>query len=129
MNWGCPRPSNGLRKDLKTAPGIHVAVDIPASFVRLAPDAEVALFRIVQESLANVHRYSGKRHRLCSCAFRAGEVRLEIGDFGKGMREESKKPNRASVAPLGVGIQGMKERVRQLSGTLEITPGRAREPW
>jgi CheY-like chemotaxis protein len=52
-------------------------------------------------------------------------VRLEIGDYGKGMRHESKKPDRPS-APLGVGIQGMKERVRQLSGTLEITsrPGK-----
>ena len=101
--------------------GIHVAVDIPASFVRLAPDAEVALFRIVQESLANVHRYSGSATAFVRARSNADEVRLEIGDFGKGMTEDSKKTNRPSVAPLGVGIQGMKERVRQLSGTLEIT--------
>ncbi len=50
----------------------------------------------------------------------AEEVRLEIGDFGRGMDRESKKTDRPSVAPLGVGIQGMRERVRQLSGTLEI---------
>jgi two-component system NarL family sensor kinase len=101
--------------------GIHVAVDIPSSFIRLAPDAEVALFRIVQESLANVHRYSGSATAFVRARSDAGDVRLEIGDFGKGMNEDSKKTNRASVAPLGVGIQGMKERVRQLSGTLEIT--------
>jgi CheY-like chemotaxis protein len=100
---------------------IHVAVDIPTTFVRLAPDAEVALFRIVQESLANVHRYSGSATAFVRARSNAGEVRLEIGDFGKGMNEDLKKTNRASVAPLGVGIQGMKERVRQLSGTLEIT--------
>jgi two-component system NarL family sensor kinase len=105
----------------ETRTGIRVAVDIPSSFVRLAPDAEVALFRIVQESLANVHRYSGSATAFVRARSNAGEVRLEIGDFGKGMNEDSKKTNRASVAPLGVGIQGMKERVRQLSGTLEIT--------
>jgi two-component system, NarL family, sensor kinase len=101
--------------------GIRVGVDIPSSFVRLAPDAEVALFRIVQESLANVHRYSGSPTAYVRARSDRGEVRLEIGDFGKGIRTESNNPNRESVTPLGVGIQGMKERVRQLSGTLEIT--------
>jgi CheY-like chemotaxis protein/two-component sensor histidine kinase len=106
--------------------GIVVEVDIPANFVRLAPDAEVALFRIVQESLANVHRYSGSATAYVCARSDGGEVRLEVGDFGKGMAQESKKTDRPSIAPLGVGIQGMRERVRQLSGTLEITsrPGR-----
>jgi PAS domain S-box-containing protein len=101
--------------------GICVGVDIPSGFVRLAPDAEVTLFRIVQESLTNVHRYSGSATAYVRARSDGGEVRLEIGDFGKGMSKEFKKPNRESMAPLGVGIQGMKERVRQLSGTLEIT--------
>jgi PAS domain S-box-containing protein len=100
--------------------GIQVSVDIPPSLVRLAPDAEVALFRIVQESLANVHRYSGSAAAYVRARSDTGQVRLEIGDYGKGMSEESKISNRASVAPLGVGIQGMTERLRQLSGTLEI---------
>jgi two-component system, NarL family, sensor kinase len=107
--------------------GIRVGVDIPNGFARLAPDAEVALFRIVQESLANVHRYSGSATAYVRARSDGGEVRLEIGDFGKGIYSEStKKVEGLSVAPLGVGIQGMKERVRQLSGTLEITsrPGR-----
>ena len=106
--------------------GIHVAVDIPANFVRLAPDAEVALFRIVQESLANVHRYSGSSTAYVRGHFDSREVRLEIGDYGKGMNRESKAADRVSVAPLGVGIQGMKERVRQLSGILDIVsrPGK-----
>src|SRR3984957_5772745 len=101
--------------------GIHVAVDIPASFVRLAPDVEVALFRIVQESLANVHRYSGSTTAFVRASSNADEVRLEIGDFGKGMNLESRKQNSPALARLGVGIQGMKERMRQLAGTLEIT--------
>lgn len=106
--------------------GIRVGVDIPASFVRLAPDAEVALFRIVQESLANVHRYSGSATAFVRARFDGDEVRLEIGDFGKGMAHEMRKTDRASAAPLGVGIQGMKERVRQLSGTLEISSRQGR---
>jgi len=107
--------------------GIRVGVDIPSTFVRLAPDAEVALFRIVQESLANVHRYSGSATAYVRARSNAEEVRLEIGDFGKGIAAESQKAARSSsLAPLGVGIQGMKERVRQLFGTLEITsrPGK-----
>jgi PAS domain S-box-containing protein len=100
--------------------GIQVEVDIPPSFERLAPDAEVALFRVIQESLANVHRYSGSPTAYVRARSDAEEVRLEVGDFGRGMGRESKKPDRASAAPLGVGIQGMRERVRQLSGTLEI---------
>jgi len=101
--------------------GIPVDVDIPSNLVRLAPDAEVALFRIVQESLANVHRYSGSATAYVRARSDGKELKLEIGDFGKGMSQESKSQHRASVAPLGVGIQGMRERVRQLSGTLEIT--------
>lgn len=100
--------------------GIQVQVDIPPSFERLAPDAEVALFRVIQESLANVHRYSGSPTAYVRARSDAEEVRLEVGDFGRGMERESKKTDRPSAAPLGVGIQGMRERVRQLSGTLEI---------
>ena len=117
---GLPSAVEWFTQGFENRTGIHVSVDIPSSLVRLAPDAEVALFRIVQESLANVHRYSGSATAYVRARSDAGEVRLEIGDFGKGMSEESKIPNRTSVAPLGVGIQGMKERLRQLSGTLEI---------
>jgi len=100
--------------------GIQVQVDIPSGFERLAPDAEVALFRVIQESLANVHRYSGSATAYVRARSDAEDVRLEVGDFGRGMGGEAKNADRASSAPLGVGIQGMRERVRQLSGTLEI---------
>lgn len=105
----------------ETRTGIPVAVDIPAKFVRLGPEAEVALFRVVQESLSNVHRYSGSATAFVRATSSDGEVRLEIGDYGKGMGADAKTPSAQSRIPLGVGIQGMKERLRQLSGTLEIT--------
>ncbi len=118
---GLPSAVEWFTQGFENRTGIRVEVDIPASFARLAPDAEVALFRVVQESLANVHRYSGSATAYVRARSDGGEVRLEIGDFGKGMGNESRKAKPASVAPLGVGIQGMTERVRQLSGDLEIT--------
>jgi PAS domain S-box-containing protein len=118
---GLPSAVEWFAQGFENRTGIHVAVDVPSHFVRLAPDAEVALFRIVQESLANVHRYSGSSAAFVRARSDGGEVRLEIGDFGKGMVQETKKANRSSPAPLGVGIQGMKERLRQLSGRLEIS--------
>jgi PAS domain S-box-containing protein len=120
---GLPSAVEWFTQGFENRTGIHVSVDIPSSLVRLGPDAEVTLFRVVQESLANVHRYSGSATAYVRARSEAGEVRLEIGDYGKGMSDESKISNRASVAPLGVGIQGMKERLRQLSGTLEIMSG------
>jgi CheY-like chemotaxis protein len=100
--------------------GIRTAVDISAGFVRLAPDAEVALFRVVQESLVNVHRYSGSATAQVRAVCDGTEVRLQIGDAGIGIGKELKAPAPTATA-LGVGIQGMKERLRQLSGRLEIT--------
>ena len=123
---GLPSAVEWFTQGFESRTGIHVKVDIPSSFVRLTPDAEVALFRIVQESLANVHRYSGSATAFVRARSNHANVCLEIGDFGKGIGKESKTPDRTPVAPLGVGIQGMRERVRQLSGTLEITsrPGK-----
>jgi PAS domain S-box-containing protein len=100
--------------------GIRTTVDIPSGFVRLAPDAEVALFRVIQESLVNVHRYSGSATAHVQALCDGTEVRLQIGDAGIGIGKELKGPGPAATA-LGVGIQGMKERLRQLSGRLEIT--------
>ena len=99
--------------------GIAVSVDVAPDFPRLTPDAEIALFRVVQESLTNVHRYSGSSKAYVRLKRNDGEIVLEIGDYGKGIRHEPTSPS-GKKASLGVGIQGMVERVRQLSGRLEI---------
>jgi PAS domain S-box-containing protein len=101
--------------------GIHVEVEIPRDFLRLPADVETTLFRVIQESLTNVHRYAESTKAFIRVARLGDEVKLEIGDYGKGIRAELLKSSRDSVAPLGVGIQGMKERMRQLSGRLEVT--------
>ena len=101
--------------------GIHVQVEIPRDFPRLPADVETTLFRVIQESLTNVHRYADSAKAFIRVARVGDEVNLEIGDYGKGIRAELLKSSRNAVAPLGVGIQGMKERMRQLSGRLEVT--------
>jgi PAS domain S-box-containing protein len=101
--------------------GIHVKVEISSELVRLPPDVEVTLFRVIQESLTNVHRYSGSPKAYVRVKVTAGEIEVQIGDFGKGMHRDMLNAATGRVAPLGVGIQGMKERMRQLAGKLEIT--------
>lgn len=104
--------------------GIAVEVDIASDFLRLPPESEVTLFRVVQESLTNVHRYSGSSKAYVSLRAANASVKVQVGDFGKGMPSDGLKSSHGADAPLGVGIQGMKERMRQLSGRLEITSRR-----
>ncbi len=101
--------------------GIRVDVDVASDFPRLPPDVEVTLFRIVQESLNNVHRYSGSQNAWVRVRSTPGKmIEVEIKDTGKGISPEMLNAASGAVAPIGVGIQGMKERMRQLAGKLEI---------
>jgi PAS domain S-box-containing protein len=101
--------------------GIRLDVDIASDFVRLPPDVEVTLFRIIQESLNNVHRYSGSRTASVHVKSTAEKtIEVKVRDFGKGISPGVLNASTGIVAPIGVGIQGMKERMRQLAGKLEI---------
>ena len=97
---------------------IEVKVEIPEDFGRQSREIEMTVFRVVQEALTNVHRYSGSRTATIRLARENGHVRAEVSDKGRGLPEMEPAVNAAS--PLGVGIAGMRERVRQLNGTLEI---------
>ncbi|MGB2671988.1 MAG: response regulator [Candidatus Acidiferrum sp.] len=101
--------------------GIQMEMEIPSDIQRLSPDAEVAIFRVLQESLTNVHRYAESPKAVVRMDVTADEIRLEIQDFGKGVQSSRANSPNGSVARLGVGIQGMTERMRQLGGKLEIT--------
>src|SRR5207245_566917 len=98
-----------------------IAVDLQLSseLGRLSPEMETTLFRIVQEGLTNIHRHSSSPDARISLDRSAQEVTLEICDHGKGMRSPDGSHTSRPVRP-GVGIQGMRERVRQLGGRLEI---------
>jgi signal transduction histidine kinase len=85
----------------------------PIDFPRLPGDIETAIFRVVQESLTNVYRHSGSEDARIDIDQQDDRVTVRVRDFGKGM---------GSAVPLmGVGVSGMKERIRQLNGELKIS--------
>ncbi|MBI5385188.1 MAG: PAS domain S-box protein [Verrucomicrobia bacterium] len=101
--------------------GIRVELDLPPDLGRLPQEKELTLFRVLQESLANIHRHSGSTTAAIRLARDEGGIRLEVKDTGRGMFV-SGHPASTGLAPgrLGVGIAGMRERLRQLGGRLEI---------
>lgn len=98
---------------------IRVDLEIPEDLGRLPQDLETAIFRIVQECLTNIHRHSESpvaRIRINRCD---SEISLEVEDRGKGIPPEKREALNSGGTP-GVGIRGMRERLRQLGGSLEI---------
>jgi two-component system, NarL family, sensor kinase len=101
--------------------GIDVDLDLPESFGPLARDTETALFRIVQESLTNIHRHAGSRTAHIRLQHDAESLVLEINDRGHGIPSASLEHIRDGGGVAGVGIASMSERMEQLGGHLEIT--------
>jgi len=100
--------------------GIDVQFNIPEKMERPPRNCELVLFRILQESLTNVHRHSGASAATVRLQREANALRLEIADNGKGIPEDRLRNLHASANRTGVGIAGMRERVRELGGKLEI---------
>ncbi|MGH9574019.1 MAG: PAS domain S-box protein [Candidatus Acidiferrales bacterium] len=100
--------------------GITVTYDIPDNFGRLQRDSELALFRVLQEGLTNVHKHSGSSNATVRIRRLHDKVVLELMDPGKGFATEVLQ---APAANWGVGLRGMSERLRQLGGDLQITSG------
>jgi signal transduction histidine kinase len=98
---------------------IKVDLDLPADFERLSPELETAIFRVVQECLTNIHRHSGSSIAKIRLLHVDGQVLVEVEDKGKGISPEEREKMVSGGAP-GVGIRGMRERMRQLGGDLEI---------
>ena len=99
--------------------GIKVELELPEDFERLPRDVETAIFRLVQECLTNIHRHSESPTATIGVAHANGEVRIEVRDQGKGIAPD-KKLELLSAGTPGVGIRGMRERLRQLGGAMEI---------
>jgi len=97
---------------------IKVDLELPEDFGRLPKELELVVFRVVQESLTNIHRHSGSSSARISLARAKGAVHFEISDTGKGISPE--KQQEMTAAKAGVGVRGMEERVRQFDGTLQI---------
>ena len=101
--------------------GMRVDLEVSSNLERLPREKELALFRVLQESLANVHRHSGSKTVSIRLTQLRGETRLEVQDAGRGL-ELKNGPGSGEKEPskLGVGIAGMRERLHQLGGRLEI---------
>jgi PAS domain S-box-containing protein len=103
---------------------IAVKVEIEEDFGRLPQETEIAIFRIVQEALTNVHLHSGSPSATIRVARQAASIHIQVQDQGHGMALEPK----SSVWParIAIGIAGIRERVKQLNGELEIrsVPGK-----
>jgi PAS domain S-box-containing protein len=99
---------------------IRVQIEIPEELVRMGDNVEILLFRVLQESLTNVHRHSGSRTATVKIGADSQKAWLEVQDQGKGT---GKTTDGGSSEPFiaGMGITGMRERVRNLGGTTEIT--------
>lgn len=100
--------------------GINVRADIVTPHERMPKNVEIALFRVLQESLTNVHRHSGASEAIIHLLHQGDAVILEVRDFGKGIPKERLRSLQGLSAKSGVGLAGMRERLRELNGKLEI---------
>jgi PAS domain S-box-containing protein len=103
--------------------GIRVALELPESLTRLSNFAETALFRVLQESLTNIHRHSGSRSATVRFEVLSDSVRLTVTDNGKGISPHVLERFRNAGTEVGVGLAGMRERIAELGGRLEIHSG------
>jgi PAS domain S-box-containing protein len=98
---------------------IKVDLDIPSDFGRLPDEVEIAIFRIVQECLTNIHRHSGSDSAIITLARENDGLTVQVKDNGKGIPKE-KQRDLLESGRAGIGFGGMRERLRQLHGSLDI---------
>ncbi|HTU35526.1 MAG TPA: MASE1 domain-containing protein [Candidatus Acidoferrum sp.] len=98
---------------------VQVSIDIPEGLERFSPELETAVFRVVQECLTNIHRHSASTTASIRLERTAEALMLEVSDRGRGIPEE-KVPGATASGVRGLGLRGMRERVRQFGGEIEI---------
>ncbi len=109
-----------LAEGLANRSNVHVNLDIAPDLGRLPQIVEIALFRIVQESLTNALRHSGSSTITVMLRRTSDVIRLEVTDEGSGIDPDTLAILNGPSGAIGVGIRGMRERVSQLGGTLTI---------
>jgi PAS domain S-box-containing protein len=102
--------------------GIKTTLEVSPEYGRLSDDVELAFFRVLQESLTNVHRHSGSQTAVVRLTIQDGNVVLEVSDQGKGTQlQNHEQTGEDWMGSVGVGLRGMSERVRQLGGKLNLS--------
>lgn len=101
-----------------TRSAVEISLEVPSELPRLPQQMEITIFRLIQECLTNIHRHSGSKTALIRIARDNEGVSLEITDRGKGFTPHALVSEQRTRP--GVGILGMKERVRPFGGTLEF---------
>ena len=102
--------------------GVEVNLDLPDDLRRLPKPVALGLFRVLQESLTNIHRHSKSSRADISLEFSADTVVLKVRDYGKGITPELIEGIQRKGTNSGVGLAGMRERIRELGGHLNIRP-------
>lgn len=97
---------------------VDISLDLPN---RLPANTEILLFRVLQESLTNIHRHSDSKRAKIQAGIEGGTVYLEIRDFGRGIPEMLLASIKKSGNGGGVGLAGIRERLREVDGKLEIS--------
>ncbi|HEY1660027.1 MAG TPA: PAS domain S-box protein [Candidatus Sulfotelmatobacter sp.] len=102
--------------------GIEVNLEIPDELGRLPNQTEIAMFRVVQECLTNIHRHSGSPTASVRIFMQKNRLLLEVEDHGKGIAKDTQRKIEQS-GEMGVGFSGMRERLWQLGGALQLQSG------
>jgi two-component system NarL family sensor kinase len=120
MRLGLPLQPAGTPDEFRKRSGIKVKLDLPEGVDRLPELVRIALFRILQESLTNVHRHSGSSAVEVHLKASKDQAVFTVRDFGRGMPAELIQGSQTGGDHFDVGLSGMRERVNDLGGNFEI---------
>ena len=115
---GIPSALDWYVQGLTERSGLQVDLKVSENFGRLPSEMELLIFRLVQESLTNIHRHSGSKTAQIRIERNESKVQVEVEDQGKGISPE--RLAEIQSQGTGVGIRGMRERVRHFRGNLVI---------
>lgn len=116
---GLPSALRWYVEEFSQRSGIQVGLEFSQGFARFAPELETAVFRIVQEGLGNIHRHSQSSTANIRVTANDGRLNLEIRDAGRGIPAEKQQQIKFGLR-TGVGLRGIRERVTQMGGQLQI---------